>query len=267
MKRLIIVLLSVSVLSACQTSPLNEDGADDSGLDVRYSATNESTNQAANLNSQLGAGYISNGSYERALLKLNKALRLEPNHVMAHNYLGVLYGRLERPEKARDQFKKAMRLAPGNTSVMNNYAVFLCEQKQFDEAQKLFKRVLNNPVYANRASAYQSAAWCAYGSNNYDLSEKLYHEAITINSNLPRSLLGMARVNYKKENFQYAWSYFERYYKREVPDADALWLGINILENMNNPDKNLLSSFKLQLKSRYPDTDETKWLYQGKQEY
>ncbi len=267
MKIIILVLLSVYALSACQSTPLNEDGADDSGLDVRYSATNESTNKAANVNAQLGAGYISNGNYERALIKLNKAIKLEPNHALAHNYLGVLYGRLERPDKARSQFKTAMKLSPGNSSIMNNYAVFLCEKKDYEQARALFKKVLNNPVYANRANAYQSAAWCAYGNNQFDLSEKMYHKVLDINANSPRSLLGLARVNYKKENYQYAWSYYERYYKGSVPGADALWLGINILNRLDNPDRNLLSSYKLQLKGKFPDTDETKWLYQGKQEY
>ena len=201
------------------------------------------------------------------MIKLNKALKLEPDHAMAHNYLGVLYGRLERPGKARQQFKIAMKLAPGNSSIMNNYAVFLCEQKDFDGARQLFKKVLDNPLYTNRANAYQSAGWCAYSNNNYDLSETLYRKALDINPATPRSLLGVAKVNYKKESYQYAWSYFERYYKISVPDADALWLGINILNRVNVPDKNLLSSFELQLKSKYPDSDETKWFYQGKQEY
>lgn len=267
MKKIFLVLLSIYALSACQSTPLNADGADDSGLDVRYSATNVSDNKAANINAQLGAGYINNGNYERALLKLNKAIQLEPKHAMAHNYLGVLYGRLERPKKAKSQFKKAMKLAPGNSSVMNNYAVFLCEQKEYDQARTLFNKVLNNPVYANRASAYQSAGWCAYGNNKFDLSEEMYRKALEANANSPRSLLGLARVNYKKENYQYSWSYFERYYKTSVPDADALWLGINILKSLEEPDKNLLSSYELQLKGKYPDTDETKWLYQGKQEY
>ncbi|MCU7798951.1 MAG: hypothetical protein KZQ70_02105 [gamma proteobacterium symbiont of Lucinoma myriamae] len=44
-------------------------------------------------------------------------------------------------------------------------------------------------------------------------------------------------------------------------------LGINILNKLDYPDKNKLSSYQLQLKSKFPDTDETKWLYQGKQDY
>ncbi len=263
MKEVIVVLLSVYALSACQST--SYDAYEMGELDEDSKAYTE--NKIADINTQLGAGYIANGHYERAMLKLKKALKAEPNYAQAHNYLGVLYNRLERPEKASQEFKIAMKLAPNNPSILNNYAIFLCEQKEFDQAQQLFKKVTNNRLYANRANAYQSAGWCALSNDKLELSEKLYRESLEINSDSPPSLLGLAKVNYKKESYLYAWSYFERFYKLSVLDADSLWLGINILNNLNAPDKNLLSSFELQLKSKYPDSDETKWFYQGKQEY
>lgn len=267
MKKVILVLLSVYVLSACQSTSVNPESSDDSGLDVRYSATSKSTNKAADLNTQLGAGYLSKGNYERALIKLNKAIRMDPSHPLAYSYLGVLYGQLDRPDKAKLQFKKALQIAPHDSSILNNYAIFLCQQNDYAQAEKIFKKVLNNPLYASRDSAYQSAAWCALGNNKLDLSDTLYRKALELNANSPRSILGLAKVNYKLENYQYSWSYFERYFKRSVLDADALWLGINILNRLDKPDMNVLSSFELQLKSKYPDSNETKWLYQGKQEY
>lgn len=262
-----VILLSVYALNACQSTPLDDNGADDSGLEVRYSEAKESDNRVASLNAQLGAGYLAQGEYERALIKLNKSIRLDPNYALAHSYLGVLYSRLERPNKAEQQFDKALKLAPHAPSILNNYAIFLCEQKQFEESRKIFSKVLNNPVYANRANAYQSAAWCALSNDKLDMSESLYRKALVLNPNSSRSLLGMAKVNYKRGDYYFSWNYFERYYRSSIPDADALWLGINILNQLDDPDLNTLSSFELQLKSKYPDTDETKWFYQGKQEY
>ncbi|WP_198265305.1 type IV pilus biogenesis/stability protein PilW [sulfur-oxidizing endosymbiont of Gigantopelta aegis] len=269
MKKLFIVLLSLGALSACQNSPLSDSTAGDDDLSVRYSesSSGEGGNKASEINTQLGAGYIGNGNYERALIKLNKALEFDANNAQAHNYLGVLYGRLERPDKAESSFNKALRIAPNNSSILNNYAIFLCEQKNYEKARVMFKRVLNNPLYTNLDQAYQSAGFCALSNNNWDLAEKLYRKSLDLTANSALALLGLAKVNYKKQNFQYAWSYFERYYKVSVLDSDALWLGINILEEVSKPDKNLLSSFKLQLKSKYPDSDETKWFYEGKQEY
>ena len=272
MKKIILILFSVYSITACQSSLVNTDidtnnSGNDINLSTQYSDNKLSGKTAADVNTQLGAGYIANGRYDRALIKLKKALRQEPEHALAHNYLGVLYGRLERPGKATAQFNKSLQLAPNDSTILNNYAVFLCEQNQFSKAEPIFKKVINNPLYIKRAEAYQSAAWCALKNNELDRAEKLYRKALSISPELSGALFGLAKVNYKKANYDYAWSYFLRYDKRPLPDGDALWLGINILKKLTYPDKNLLSSYELQLKSKYPDSDESKWLYQGKQDY
>jgi len=268
MKKIIIILFSVYVLTACQSTSINTNNSgNDINLSTQYSDGKRSGKTAADVNTQLGAGYIANGRYDRALIKLNKALIQEPDHALAHNYLGVLYGRLERPGKAYEQFNQSLRLAPNDSRMLNNYAVFLCDQKQFLKAEQVFKKVINNPLYINRAGAYQSAAWCALENNELDRSEKLYRKAVKISPDSATALLGLAKVNYKKADYEFAWSYFLRFDKLSAPDADALWLGINILHKLSYPDRNLLASYELQLKSKYPDSDESRWLYQGKQDY
>ncbi len=264
----IIILLSIYVLTACQNLMINTNNSDnEDNLSTQYSDGQVSGNTAADVNTQLGAGYINNGRYDRALVKLNKALRQEPNHALAHNYLGVLYSRLERPDRANSQFKKSLKLAPNDSTILNNYAIFLCEQKDFKKAEHLFNIVVNNPLYIKRAEAYQNSAWCALKNNEMNRSEQLYKKAVALSPDLSNSLLSLAKINYKKLNYEYAWSYFQRYDKVAIPNADALWLGINILYKLYVTDKNLLSSYELQLKSKYPDSDEAKWLYQDRQEY
>ncbi|MDX2506121.1 MAG: type IV pilus biogenesis/stability protein PilW [Gammaproteobacteria bacterium] len=268
MKKLLFALFSVHALIACQSAPLDSSGIDEeAGLSTQYSDARLSGKTSADLNTQLGAGYINNGRYDRALIKLSKAIKYNPNHALAHNYLGVLYGRLDRPELAYREFKKSLQLSPRDSTILNNYAIFLCEQKKFDEARQKFKQVIHNPLYINRAGAYQSAAWCASENENYELSEELYRKALDMNPSLPRSQLGLARIYYKQGNYEHAWNYFKRFDETSVPDADSLWLGINILNNLPSPDDNLLSSYQLQLKSKFPDSDQVNWFYQGKQEY
>jgi len=160
-----------------------------------------------------------------------------------------------------------LRLSPYNSTLLNNYATFLCDQNKFDEALEKFRLVIANPLYGQRAEAYQGAAWCAFKNKDYPLSEKLYRSALENETDMPYSLLGLARLNYKQENYQLAWNYLQRFDHTAIQNADSLWLGLNILKMMHNPDKNLLSSYQLQLKSRFPDSNETKWYYQGKQEY
>lgn len=268
MKKIVLILFSVYILSACRTPFVVGESSNEINLGTQYSETSTKKETAADINTKLGAGYISNGRYDRALVKLNKAITEEPRHALAHNYLGVLYSRLERPDNAKNEFEYSIQLAPNDSMILNNYAIFLCEQKNFAKAEQIFKKVINNPLYIKRIDAYQNAAWCALKNNEVDRAEALYRKALTMSEDLPRSLLGLAKINYKKSNYQYAWSYFLRYDNIAIPDENALWLGINIINKLYSSDNNnRLASYELQLKSKYPDSDEAKWLFQGKQEY
>ena len=263
------IILFAFVLSACQSMPSDRNSVTDekASLSNQYSTDHLSEDAASNLNTQLGAGYIANGRYDRALSKLEKALGIDSDNALAHNYLGVLYGRLERPNLAYEQFKRSMELSPNNSTLLNNYAIFLCEQEEFEEAIQKFQRVVDNPLYDNRAGAYQSAGDCAYKNDDYPLAEKFYRSALRTNAKMSHAMLGLAKINYIEQTYALSWNYFKRFDELSIQDADSLWLALNILKYLDKPDKNLISSFQLQLKSKFPDSDETKWFYQGKQEY
>ncbi len=265
MNKWLFVLLSGVMLSACQSNP--ESAGDEIGLSTQYSSEAQANTPAAEINTQLGAGYIGNGRYDRALVKLNKAINLDPNYALAHNFLGVLYGRLERPQSAYKEFERSVQLAPNDSTILNNYAIFLCEQGKYQQARERFKKVLNNPLYINRAGAYQSAGLCAVKNNNIELAEKLYRKSLELDPGKINSYLGLAKILYKKGEYQYAWNYFKRFDKNSIQSPDSLWLGINILNNLSEPDYDLLASYQLQLKSKFPDSKETQWYYQGKQDY
>jgi len=52
------------------------------------------------------------GRYEESLRHYRKALQLDPKHRGAHEYLGELYLRIKRPEKARAHLKHLEKLCP-----------------------------------------------------------------------------------------------------------------------------------------------------------
>ena len=263
------ILLLALMLNACKGLPIGANSVDEEKADLtnQYSTDHLSENEASNLNAQLGAGYITNGRYDRALDKLEKALNLDSGNALAHNYLGVLYGRLDRPKLAYEQFNRSLDLSPNNSILLNNYAIFLCDQEEFDSAINKFKRVVGNPLYNDLPGAYNSAGNCAYKNEDYPLAEQFYRSSLKKNPNMSPAMLGLARINYIQGTYPLALSYYQRFDALAIQDADSLWLGLNILKNLQQPDKNLISSYQLQLKSRFPDSDETKWFYQNKQEY
>jgi type IV pilus assembly protein PilF len=76
------------------------------------SSSDEARAKAASQNVALAQNYLDKGQYEVALEKLQRALKQDPNSADAHTVMGVLYERLNRPEKAEAHYQRSTKLAP-----------------------------------------------------------------------------------------------------------------------------------------------------------
>ncbi len=264
-------LLLLSLLSCTGTGvqPDSTRGAatahnDAALINIEHRDSQKNTTLSDNY-TRLGAGYLAQENYEKALLKLNKAIRLDNKNAKAYNYLGILYWRLDKADLADRNFRISERLSPLNAAFNHNYAAFLCDQKRYNEAQKFFDRVFANPLYDQLSQVYQLSADCDLRNRQYDLAVKKFKKALKLDSKNSLALLGMAKYYYMKKRFKVAQYYFERFERISQHFPESLWLGINLQRKLG--DKNRLSSYVLTLKNLYPDARETLLYIEGKQEF
>ena len=220
MRKLAGVSILILVLSACTTVHAPTDAK-----------------RAAELNAQLGLGYLKQGQYKRALHKLDKALKFDSDNSNAHHYKAELYRRLNDPSKAEQEYKIAMNLAPDNLTIQNNYGVFLCDAGKYDEAIALFKKPLADPVYQNKAGSYENIGLCQLRQGKVAKAEKAFIQALKYNPKMPKSLLKMAQIRFDGGNSVAAYSLYSRYLA-VAPQT----------------------TYKIKLKGKYPDSRETKML-------
>ena len=128
----VIIFVCLLLLSACTTGPRNPD--------INYS-------KAAEVNAQMGVGYMNQGNYELAMIKLIKALEFDEDNLHANHYMGELYRRLGELDKADEYFLQALALNAADSQLLNNYGVYLCEVSRYKEAENYFAKVLKNPLY------------------------------------------------------------------------------------------------------------------------
>jgi type IV pilus assembly protein PilF len=244
MKRIVLfaTLMLTLVLAGCSSTTVRE------GVD---------TEKAAKANADLGLRYMLQGNNEVALAKLKKALAFDPQYVPAHHYLAELYRRLNRPEDADKHFREALYYLEGeDSSLHNNYGGFLCSRDQFAEGEKQFLKVLENPVYQRQDLVYENLGLCLERKPDYDKAEAYLRKALQRNSQLPKSLLAMARISLARENYLSARAYLQRYLAVAPHTPESLWLGIRVERVLG--DKDALASYGLILKGRFPDSPETK---------
>ncbi len=81
--------------------------------------------------------------YDEALRLLQEALQIDPNHVEALYYTGLVHLAQRRPDLAVEALEKARAKAPEDLSVLFQLGVAYFVQEQYDKAEPLLARVLS----------------------------------------------------------------------------------------------------------------------------
>jgi len=240
MLRISFFLICVLIISGCTTARV------------------QNKERASKLNAELGLAYLMKGNNEQALLKLNKAIKLNPDNEKAYLYVAELYRRLDETERADDYFNQALDANASDSAVNNNYGAFLCANKKYDEAFKHFKVALENPVYPERSNVFENIGICSEVQGNIKVARENYIKAIKANPNSGKSLLSVAQLDFDSENIKSASKYFG-YYKRVAKHtAESLWLGILIANKKQ--DAKTKASLSWSLERKFPKSKETKLL-------
>ena len=216
------------------------------------------TNEIAAINLKLGIEYLQRGEYEISLTKLQKAQTADPGYPPIYNTLGVLYQRLGDKVTAEKYFRQALSLNSSDASTLNNYGQFLCHEARYDEAEASFMKAVDNPLYATPEIALSNAGTCAMAQSKLDTAETHFRSALEKNPRVAVALIQMAQISYATINYLSARAYLQRYLEINPHTAKSLWLGIRIERELG--DKNTLSSYKLLLRNKFPDSKEVSLL-------
>ena len=60
----------------------------------------------------LGVRHLQKGNFQEAKKIYQKIIKIDPNHVQAHNNLGVLFNDLKDYQKAKNCYEKTIQLDP-----------------------------------------------------------------------------------------------------------------------------------------------------------
>lgn len=214
--------------------------------------------KASEANAELGVAYLTRGNYEYAMNKLKKALAYDDDNAKAHHYIAELYRRLGENDLASEHFKEAMNLEDEDSSIKNNYGIFLCGIGSYEKGMNLLTAALTDPLYKEKGRVYENMGICTQNQGNIKLAEEHFRKALTLDENLPASLLGMAQIEFDKQNIKSAATYLNRYNKISQHTAQSLWLGVLIERKSGR--KGRAGSYAVLLKGKFPDSKEAKLL-------
>ena len=138
----------------------------------------------------LGGLLIKTGRAAEAVGLLERAIKVDPNYVIAHNNLGAALYRLGRLKEAAERCEQALRLRPDYPQAHNNLANALLGLKRFNEAATHYREAVRlNPDWAE---AHINLGLALQSVGRTDEAVECYEEALRLNPGLVAVRIGLA---------------------------------------------------------------------------
>lgn len=247
-----LVFLLVFVVGCATTAPRTEHGSARTGIE-RISPI-----RGAEINTQLGIGYLERGQLQIAMEKLELALQHDPDHVPAYLALAVIHDQIGNENQAERYLRQASRLAPVDGGTQNSYAVFLCRQGKYRDAERHFMIATQDPFYRTPAVAWANAGACARRSGDADKAEQYLRRALEMDPAYPDALYHLAEIYYQQGEAFRARAFLQRFEAAASPEAGALLLGYKIENQLNNASD--ARQYASRLEQHFPDSSEAREL-------
>lgn len=126
-----------------------------------------------------------------------KVLKIDPNHLGAHNNLGVIFIKLKEYLKAIDCFEKVIEINPDFLSAYNNLGIILHKQNRFNEAETNYRKAIKlRPDYVE---ALSNLGVTLKELNKFDEAEEIYKKIIVMEPNHKSAYKNLDMLNQDKK--------------------------------------------------------------------
>lgn len=258
MKRLGGLFFSLALLAGCV-----QPGDPAVGVSAPVSADSDARQRARTF-TDLAAAYYARAQYKIALDELRKAITLDSRFGPAYNIYGLIYMELAEDKLAEENFRRAIDLDRADSEARNNYGWFLCTRGRHDEGLEQFASALRNPLYAQPERAMANAGQCAEMKGDLALAESNFVKSLKLQPDNAATLLRFAGLRYRQDRLTEAQRLLSRYDELAPPSAASLWLGVRIERRLG--DRSQEAAYGLQLRKRFPDSNEVRLLLSGQYE-
>jgi type IV pilus assembly protein PilF len=251
---LLLSLIAAIYLAGCQSNPEKDSYSTPGQRDVDLNL-GRWDNSPANNYIELAKEYYKINEMTFALESAQNAISIDEQNPYAHNIIALIYQNLKQNSKADKHFRLALTYAPDEPIINNNYGRFLCTLGNFDKSLIHFKKTIDYPLYRRKWIPMTNIGVCALRNDNLEIAEEYLRKALQNNGNYRTALYNMIYLSVLQENYLSARAYLQRYLEVGQHNKNTLWWGVQTEKALG--DKDALETYKLKLRSIYPDAEET----------
>lgn len=248
-------VLGLAWLAGCAVQP---------GSGVGESAADSESSQRARAFTDLAGAYYARAQYKVALDELRKAITADNRYGPAYNVYGMIYMDLAEDRLAEENFRRAIELDRKDSVARNNYGWFLCTRGRHDEGLAQFAEALRNPLYTQPERAMANAGQCAELKGDLALAEANLLKSLKLQPDNGNTVLKLAGLYFRQNRLAEAQRMLARHAELAPPSAESLWLGVRLERKLG--DREQAAAYGLQLRKRFPDSNEARALLAGQYE-
>ncbi len=252
------IVVAAVLLAGCAGQPIGEGGG------VADTQADSESRQRARAFTDLAGAYFSRAQYKIALDELRKAITADSRFGPAYNIYGLIYMELAEDKLAEENFRRAIELDRSDSEARNNFGWFLCTRGRYDEGLEQFGAALRNPLYAQPEQAMANAGLCAERKGDLALAEANLLKSIKLQPDNPNTVLKLAGLHFRQGRLIEAQRLLGRHAELAPPSAESLWLGVRLERKLG--DRAQEAAYGLQLRKRFPDSNEARLLLAGQYE-
>jgi type IV pilus assembly protein PilF len=208
----------------------------------------------ARIRLELASGYFEQGKVDIALDELKQVLVADPNYSDAYNLRGLIYMRLGDNREAEESFRRALALNPRDSDAHHNYGWLQCQLARYPEAFRSFEAALANPVYGGRSKSLMLLGLCQARAGLKPEAEHSLARSYELDAANPITGYNLALLLYQRGDYKRAQFYIRRLNNSELANAESLWLGVKVENQMN--DRPAMTQLAEQLRKRFPQSRE-----------
>jgi type IV pilus assembly protein PilF len=250
--------LAAALLAGCAAQSMNE------GSGIPGAEADSDSRQRARAFTDLANAYYARAQYKIALDELRKAIVADNRFGPAYDAYGQIYMELAEDKLAEENFRRAIELDQGNSVARTHLGWFLCARGRHDEGMQQFSAALRNPLYAQPEVAMANAGQCAEMKGDLALAEANFLKSLKLQPDNPGTLVKLAGLHFRQGRLPEARRLLARQAELAPPTAESLWLGVRLERKLG--DRAQEAAYGLQLRKRFPDSNEARLLLTGQYE-
>jgi tetratricopeptide (TPR) repeat protein len=157
---------------------------------------------------QRAVKFLTDKKYKEAVIELEKALNISPDHAAALYYLGRAYFSMGDTEKAVEQYRKVLKLAPNYAETYIDLGLVTASLNRHEEAIGYYQKAIE--LDADNIAAYNSLAFAYTSLGKYNDAIDSFKKSIKIKAQNPEAYMGLGYLYSATGQYQEAKGNFRK---------------------------------------------------------